>query len=367
MNRLLPADNALAAHCRRVSSLAAEIAREVSLSLACTSLLQEAARLHHFPALLLDPGSLDRLLPDILASGSGPTFALAGSNPVVPSEVATVQRMVHCRFHGPADPQLSRVAAILQLSDLLDEQIEPLVYEEFSPSGIWEGLEQIAEFTLFDRKLLQDARRALTAAPGTFAASGFDLAPHARAAREVFSALAFQRDFEIGELVRLANSDAVFAGHLMQVANSAIYSPKQRLASVRRAIMYVGTEKTRKIMLAVALEPTFAGDGMHGLWKHSLRAAQLCEALALSTGIMDPEEALLLGLVHDIGRQATQKMVADRQPTRERLLSGGCPLTYGEKLLFGRDHGEVGAEVLTSWNFPRHLTEAVRYHHRPEA
>jgi hypothetical protein len=37
-----------------------------------------------------------------------------------------------------------------------------------------------------------------------------------------------------------------------------------------------------------------------------------------------------------------------------------------EGLLFGCDHGEIGAEILSEWNFSGRLIEAVRFHHQPE-
>jgi hypothetical protein len=45
---------------------------------------------------------------------------------------------------------------------------------------------------------------------------------------------------------------------------------------------------------------------------------------------------------------------------------GHCPPTYAELLLFGCDHGEIGAGVLDGWAFPQDLVEAVRLHHQPE-
>ncbi len=291
---------------------------------------------------------------------------LASCAPSVPDDLATVLLILHCRFHGSSNALLHRVAGILQLSDFLDEQMQFLAYEECAPLGIWAGLDQISEFTLFDRQLVRDAQRALKIGGSALPGSVSELAVQSRTARKVFSVLAFRPDCEVRELERLAVSDPVLAGRLIQVANSAIYSPVQRVASVRQAITYVGSEKTRKIMLAAALEPVFAGGAMHRVWRHSLRAAQLSEALAQSTGIMDADEALLLGLVHDIGRQQTQSLGAERQSTCARLLNGGCPLAYVERLLLQHDHGDVGAEVLNSWDFPPHLITAVRCHHRPE-
>jgi len=367
VKQLYPADAPLAAHCRRVSALAVEIAHRTSFPPGGTALLRQAALLHHFPPLLLDVGALRRLLPDVLPRAGAAAPELASAAPLIPEDLATVLQILHCRFNGSADPLLRKVAAVLQLSDMLDEQMQLLAYEDSPPDGIWAGLEEISEFTLFDRQLVQDARRVLTAGGSVLAVAGTDLAVQARTARKVFSVLAFHADCEIRALEKLATSDPVLAGRLIQVANSALYSPVQHLGSVRQAITYVGIERTRKVMLAAALEPVFSGGGMHQVWKHSLRAAQLSEALARATGVMDAEEALLLGLVHDIGRQQTQRARANQPSMCARLLNGGCPLTYVERFLFQRDHGDVGAEVLKTWDFPEHLIEAVRCHHRPEA
>ena len=37
-----------------------------------------------------------------------------------------------------------------------------------------------------------------------------------------------------------------------------------------------------------------------------------------------------------------------------------------ERLVLGRDHGEIGAGLIAQWHFPDEFIEAVRFHHQPE-
>jgi HD-like signal output (HDOD) protein len=81
---------------------------------------------------------------------------------------------------------------------------------------------------------------------------------------------------------------------------------------------------------------------------------------------VNPEEALLAGLVHDVGRLALSLLPEEFQSRSARLLAKGCTLSQVETALCGATHGELGARALERWNFPRDLVEAVRFHHQPE-
>jgi HD-like signal output (HDOD) protein len=97
-----------------------------------------------------------------------------------------------------------------------------------------------------------------------------------------------------------------------------------------------------------------------------VRAAQLGSALVGQTSLVGAEEGLLLGLVHDFGALAIQFAPRETRDISARLAERGCPATYVERLLFGCDHGEIGADILAQWDFPDHLIEAIRFHHQPE-
>lgn len=118
--------------------------------------------------------------------------------------------------------------------------------------------------------------------------------------------------------------------------------------------------------MASVFQPLFGSASLRDLWRHSLTVAQLTERVALLSARIDPQEAFLAGLVHDIGRLALQKVRHEYVADYQRLTGRGCEPVFAEMVLCGFDHGAIGAEVLRCWSFPEHLIEAVGQHHRPE-
>jgi putative nucleotidyltransferase with HDIG domain len=187
-----------------------------------------------------------------------------------------------------------------------------------------------------------------------------------RAAREVVRLVA---NSEAGprEMEAVASLDPVLAGRLIQTANSAYYSPRQPIGTVLSAVSFIGTETARRVMLAAAIRGNFSSPQTHQLWNHSLDVAQTAELVAMHASVkIDPSQAFLAGLIHDIGRLAFAIMPLAFQERFQRLTDGGCPPVEVEMCLSGRCHGEVGSETLTQWKFPAEIIEAVRWHHRPE-
>jgi putative nucleotidyltransferase with HDIG domain len=187
-----------------------------------------------------------------------------------------------------------------------------------------------------------------------------------RAAREVVKCVS-RSDVGPPELEKVAALDPVMSGLLIQTANSSYYSPRQPIASIRHAVSYIGVEATRKVLLAATFRSNFASMRMHQLWNHSLDVAQTAERLAAHSRLqIDPAEAFLAGLVHDVGRLAFSIMPTAFLDRFYRLTDRGCPAREVETCLSGLCHGEVGAQTLVQWKFPDALVEAVRWHHRPE-
>lgn len=343
-----PGDDAgVRSHCQRVATWARELAGVLGLSDSERDLVEQTALHHHLAPVLLSDDARQRLLTDVgVQEDSGP--------PLIP-EVVRHLLQVFWRRSLVADANDVRLAAVLEICDDFDQffEAESLSESDASDECANSSVETMMSYLQLSSRA--DVSRVIDRLP-----------VFPRAAREVLKYVT-NPDVTIGELVRVTSLDPVLAGLLIQTANSAFYSPRTPLTDIRQAISYIGFETTRKVLLGATFRPVFASSRLHPLWNHSLDVAQACERLARSSSLpIDPSEAFLAGLVHDVGRLAFSIMPAAFLERFYRLTDGGCAPVQVEVCLSGLHHGEVGAETLKQWKFADTLVEAIRYHHRPE-
>jgi putative nucleotidyltransferase with HDIG domain len=96
-------------------------------------------------------------------------------------------------------------------------------------------------------------------------------------------------------------------------------------------------------------------------WHHALQVADIAAQLAADTGRLDPAEAYLSGLLHDVGRIA---LVAT--PAAAPAEIEGCAPVYAENLVLGVTHAAIGARIGAEWRLPEAMIAAIAHHHTPE-
>jgi HD-like signal output (HDOD) protein len=173
-------------------------------------------------------------------------------------------------------------------------------------------------------------------------------------------------DVDNTQLERIAASDPVLAGRLLATANSARFSARAEIRSLTQAIGYVGTTVARNVLLAALVRPLFRSHGMKALWKHSLEVAEVASRIAALVHALQPPEAFLAGLTHDIGGLAMSVLNPEASARCCRLIDHGCPRRVTEAVVCGADHAQAGEHVLSAWNFPADIVRGVRWHHAPE-
>jgi len=170
----------------------------------------------------------------------------------------------------------------------------------------------------------------------------------------------------LADVVAAAGLDPAIAGLVMRLGNSALFGSRTLVSTLSRAIGRLGFATSQKVITSAALQPVFDSPRLQGVWQHSLQVADLSEQLACRAGAIDPAEAYLAGLLHDVGRIALLSMPIYDSARLQGLMHAGCPRVYAENLLLRTDHAALGAQIAALWRLPEPMVSAIRQHHRPE-
>ena len=161
------------------------------------------------------------------------------------------------------------------------------------------------------------------------------------------------------KIVNLLSSDPAISMHIIRTANSAALSNGNPVSNLRGAISRMGYRMLRSMVMNITMTKLFQGRSpfvnrqLKELWEHSREVAAISYVLAQQQKHLKPEQALLAGLVHDIGALPLY-LYADRyrshldQTTLENLIR--------------RFSATIGTRLLQSWNFPAELVDVVAGH-----
>ena len=118
---------------------------------------------------------------------------------------------------------------------------------------------------------------------------------------------AIAQDLGINQAVKIIEVDVAIVAKLIQLANSPLYSPISPITNCHAAVTRLGLDQTRKLVMGISLKQLFRCQNpelmekMQNLWKNSLYVSSLSFVLAQENGSLNPEDALLAGLISDIG------------------------------------------------------------------
>jgi putative nucleotidyltransferase with HDIG domain len=153
--------------------------------------------------------------------------------------------------------------------------------------------------------------------------------------------------------------------NILKLVNSAFFGARQSIASVDRAVAYLGLDTVTALAMGHSLfqssGPSAPGGlNLEGLWQHSLQTAVAARAIALVEKFpaVRVEEAFLAGMLHDVGRV----VYATRSPPKTGESASSNEDTVEQ---IAQHHAEVGAYLLGLWGFPSHIVAAVALHHTP--
>jgi putative nucleotidyltransferase with HDIG domain len=183
--------------------------------------------------------------------------------------------------------------------------------------------------------------------------------------------LARDSEADAEELIDVIRSDPAIAMRIMRTVNSSYHGLRQSVGDLKQAVMLLGFQEIRNIAMSAYVAPLFSespGYGSYtreGLWNHMVSTGMVAQHIAKISGRVNPQEAYLAGLLHDIGFVMIDQYL--HKPFR-CIVDGLTPETPAyevERETIGFDHAELGEYVTEQWQLPEHLTDAIGHHHHP--
>lgn len=172
------------------------------------------------------------------------------------------------------------------------------------------------------------------------------------------------------QVVEILEGEPNFAARILKAANSAFSWPADPITTLSHAIARIGSIGAVNLVLAMAVTRVFVprDPWEQSLWRHAVQVAHAARMLARKGGVADvnPEEAYVVGLLHDVGRF----VLFQEAPDYLRSIDEGHwdtpdTLVDEERAICGLNHAEIGSIACEKWGLPTRIEQAIRSHHDP--
>lgn len=175
---------------------------------------------------------------------------------------------------------------------------------------------------------------------------------------------------KVGEII---STDLAMTAKILQVVNSAFFGLVRKINNPKEAVMLLGTETIKALVLSVKIfsqfnQKKFAWFNFDELFNHSMSVSMFAQTISRQEHL-DPalvNNSLMAGMFHDLGKlilvanfqEPYQKVLTEAGKTRQNLWDL-------EIERFGTSHAEIGAYLMGLWGLEYPVIEAIAFHHRP--
>ncbi len=173
------------------------------------------------------------------------------------------------------------------------------------------------------------------------------------------------------DVAKIIATDPAVSARLLQVVNCPLYRGSLVIENIPMAVTRLGRASIRTIVMSLMVKQLYRVKNMSlrlhltRIWRHSIEVAAIARVLATTSTTLDADEAMLAGLVHDIG---ILPVIANAEHHPDVAADDALLLAACRKL-----HQPIGKLILQTWKLPQALVDVAgqhenwRYNGSPEA
>jgi len=187
----------------------------------------------------------------------------------------------------------------------------------------------------------------------------WQIPPLPRVAHELIQ-LANDPESKPAKIVALIERDVSLASRLLRLASSVAFGAS-KVTDLRRAVVKIGNAGLRTVALASAMSSAFKAGSLQRLARAEMEHAYVVAVgsawVARRLGL-DPAQAFMSGMLHDVGCLALLSVLANGAHTHGKVITPATALPVLANL-----HCDAGALVAHSWALDENVISAIRLHH----
>jgi len=170
---------------------------------------------------------------------------------------------------------------------------------------------------------------------------------------------------DFGEVI---SADEALTGRLLRLANSASMGQRARVTSIDRAMVLIGLERLKALVLGFHLSATAANDpDSKAHWRQSLFRACLAARLADTVDPRKSGEAFIIGHLLDVGVPYMRRTYGEPYRKLEDNAINESNRHFIESKALPLSHVDVAAAIAAFWRLPEAVAAPVISHHmRPD-
>jgi putative nucleotidyltransferase with HDIG domain len=182
-------------------------------------------------------------------------------------------------------------------------------------------------------------------------------------------------DTSVGDIAGILSEDPAMSIKVLKLTNSAFYGLSREIDSVKHAVMIIGLEAVKNLVLSASVMNMFKADDKDrdfhdDFWRHSLATAVAARMLAgefKSGAVFNPDPAFTSGLIHDIGKMIICGFMNEEHQKIGDLIKEkpDTPIREIETEVLGFDHALLGRQLILQWKLPDRMADTIGYHNRP--
>lgn len=174
------------------------------------------------------------------------------------------------------------------------------------------------------------------------------------------------------DLMKAVLPDQTMCSAILKVANSAFFGIPKKVSSIHRAVVVLGYEEIRNIVIGKAMLTSFPRLGKNNrqnvalFWEHAFTTGLAAKIMAEHYNLR-ASEYFVAGLIHDIGKLVMLLTYPQRyQLLREVSDFRHMHSTLEEETVYSTSHDQVGKKLMKHWLLPEALVMSTGFHHSPE-